>query len=209
MKLIGGYRSPYVRRVAVSLNLVGMPYEHVPASPFDDSDAVRRVNPLVRVPTLVLNDGEMLVESYAILDALNELADEDKKLIPMAGPTRRRVMKLAAIALGATDKLIWSVYERRFRPTDKIHQPWVDHNVGQLLGGLACLNARAKAVGDGWLCAGDRISLADVGAAIVFQQTEMARPELDAASKYPELARFALRCSALGAFSSVAPEMSR
>ena len=137
--------------------------------------------------------GEVLVESYAILDALNEMADPDRRLIPMGGHARRRVMKLTAVALGATDKLIWSVYERRFRPAEKIHQPWIDHNVAQLLGGLDYLEDHA---GDGWIAGDDRISLADVGAVVALQQTELALPDLTPREKFPKLAALALRCEA-------------
>ncbi|MDD9913506.1 MAG: glutathione S-transferase family protein [Rhodospirillaceae bacterium] len=202
MKLIGGTRSPYVRRVAISLTLMGFDYAHEATSPFESPDAIRQHNPLTRIPTLILEDGEVLVESYAILDALNEMAEPDKRLVPMAGEDRRRVMKLTAVATGATDKLIWSVYERRFRPAEKIHQPWIEHNVSQLLGELAYLEGCA---GDSWLAGGDSISLADVGAVVALQQTEMARPDLTPRTEFPQLAALAQRCEPMAAFSSVAP----
>ena len=202
IKLIGGTRSPYVRHVAVSLALMGFEYDHVATSPFEAPDAIREHNPLTRIPTLILDDGEVLVESYAILDAVNEMVDPDKRLIPMDGSARRRVMTLTAVALGATDKLIWSVYERRFRPEEKIHQPWIDHNVAQLLGGLTYLEDHA---GHKWIAGGTRISLADVGAVVVLQQTELARPDLTPREKFPKLAALALRCEAMPAFSRVAP----
>ncbi len=205
MKLIGGYRSPYVRRVAVSINLMGIAYEHEPTSPFNDQDSVRQFNPLSRVPTLVLDNGETLVESYAILDTLNELAEEGRQLIPQCGPGRRRVMKLTAIATGTIDKLIWSIYEKRFRPEDKVHEPWIAHNEAQTLGGLDYLNDCAKTAGDDWLAGGDRISQADVSGSIAFAQTELARPKLEVAERFPYLAVLATRCATMGAFASVAP----
>lgn len=114
-------------------------------------------------------------------------------------------MKLAAIATGATDKLIWSIYERRFRPEEKIHEPWIAHNIAQLLGGLSFLNERAAAVDGAWL-SGSAISLADVSAVVVMQQTEMARPDLAASEKFAHLAEIALRCASIPAFASVAPQ---
>lgn len=204
MKLIGSYRSPYVRRVAASMNLMGIAYEHDPIPVFDDQDAVRKYNPLVRVPTLVLDDGESLVESYAILDALNETADDDKKLIPMSGPDRRQVMKLTAVATGTMDKTVWAVYEGRFHPKEKVHRPWIEHNEDQALGGLGFLNDCAKAAGDGWL-AGDRISEADVSAAVAFAFAAMARPKLEVGGKFPTLAALSERCEAMEAFSTVKP----
>ena len=67
MKLLGTTRSPYVRRVAVSLNLMGLDWKLDTVAVFDDPESVRRYNPLLRIPTLLLDDGEALVESYAIL----------------------------------------------------------------------------------------------------------------------------------------------
>ena len=74
MKLIGNYLSPFVRRVGVSLNALGMPFEHQPLRPSEQPDELRKYNPLARIPALVLDDGEVLIESYAILDALDEMA---------------------------------------------------------------------------------------------------------------------------------------
>src|SRR6056297_2301674 len=106
MKLLGGFLSPYVRRVAVSLNAMGLPWESVPVKVWEEPDSVKQHNPLVRIPTLVLDDGETLVESYAILDALDEIAG-DQRLTPATGPDRRRVMKVTAVGAGAIDKTIW------------------------------------------------------------------------------------------------------
>ena len=205
MKLLGSCRSPYVRRVAASMNLMGMDYEHDAVPVFDEPDAVRAHNPLVRVPTLVMDDGDALVESYAILDTLNEIADEDKRLIPMNGANRRHVMKLTAVATGTMDKTVWAVYEGRFHPKGKIHRPWIEHNEEQALGGLGFLDNCAKAAGDGWLAGGERISEADVSAVVAFVFTELARPKLEVGKKYPDLASLAARCEAMDAFSSVTP----
>lgn len=205
MKLIGAYRSPYVRRVAVSLNLMGMEYEHDPIPVFDEQDAVRKYNPLVRIPTLVLDDGESLLESYAILDTLDDMAGPEKRLLPASGPERRALLKLTAIATGTMDKAIWAVYEGRFHPKEKIHRPWIEHNEEQACGGLGFLNDCAKEAGDGWLGGSDRIGQADVSGAIAYAFTNMARPKLELAERCPALAAFSARCEAMEEFSSVAP----
>ena len=205
MRLIGTYRSPYVRRVAASLNLMGIAYEHDPVAVFDNQDQVRPHNPLIRVPTLILDDGEALVESYAILDALDEMAGPDKRLTPASGPDRRKIMKLTAVATGTIDKTVWSVYEERFHPEEKVHQPWIEHNEEQALGGLGFLDARAKAAGADWLADDARISQADVSSAIAFTFAAAARPKLGIAGKFPDLANFAARCESLDAFTSVKP----
>jgi glutathione S-transferase len=206
--LIGLYRSPYVRRVAVSLNLLGMSYENEAITPFENPELVSPHNPLVRIPTLVLGDGEVLVESYAILDTLDDMSPADKRLMPASGDARKHAMKLTAIATGTMDKAVWAVYEGRFHPKEKFHKPWVEHNEAQAEGGLAYLNdavEAADAVNDGWLAGGDRISQADVSATIAYSFAAMARPKLGVAEKFPSLADYAERMEAMKTFSSVAP----
>lgn len=200
MKLIGNYLSPYVRRVAVSLYTLGMPFELEQVFVFKDPGAVRRHNPLARVPTLILDDGETLVESYAIVDAIDELAGADRRLTPAAGAARRRVMKLTAIGVGAMEKAQWAFYEGRFHPPDKVHAPWVEHNDGQVLSAFAFLDEQARAAGDdGWLAGTDSMSQADIGAAVAWTFAGAVRPALDL-SGFPHLASLAARCEAREAF---------
>ena len=205
MKLMGSYRSPYVRRTAASLNVMGLAYEHDPVAVFDNQDDVRPHNPLIRVPTLILDDGESLVESYAILDALDEIAGDAKRLIPASGTERRKIMKMAAIAVGTMDKTVWAAYEGRFHPKEKIHRPWVEHNEEQALGGLGYLDDLAKAAGNGWFAGGDRMSQADISGSVAFSFAALARPRLEVADKFPNLAAFSARCEAMEAFSSITP----
>ncbi len=205
MKLIGGYNSPYVRRAAVSLNVMGMAYEHIPLSPFRNQDDVRPHNPLVRVPALILDDGETLVESYAILDALDELAGEAKRLIPASGPERRKIMKITAIAVGTIDKTVMAAYEVKFHSEEKIEHSWVEQNENQALGGFGYLDGLAEATGAGWLAGGECMSQADISATVAFTCAGFARPALDVAGACPNLAAFAARLEAMDEFSSVKP----
>jgi len=136
LKLIGSYFSPYTRRVAISLNALDVPYEFITVSVLTEQDKVRIHNPVVRVPVLVLADGEALIESYAILDEIDQMVPSDKALIPRQGAARRTIMQTSALAVACMEKAQWAFYEGRFRPESIIHQPWVDHNDGQVLGGL-------------------------------------------------------------------------
>src|SRR6516162_10688988 len=96
MFLIGQYDSPFVRRVAIALRLYGINFEHRPWSTFGDADKIARYNPLRRVPTLVLDSGESLIESHIILDYLDELVDAANAMIAPRGPERRRHLRIAA-----------------------------------------------------------------------------------------------------------------
>jgi len=200
MKLLGGFLSPYVRRVAVSLNAMGLPWESVPVKVWEEPDSVKQHNPLVRIPTLVLDDGETLVESYAILDALDEIAG-DQRLTPATGPDRRRVMKVSAVGAGAIDKTIWAVYEQRFHSKEKVEMSWVEHNEKQAMGGFEWLDSLAKQAGDNWLC-GPNLTQADVTAAVGFSFAKLTRPKLGLAEKFPALESHNARAEALDAFKN-------
>src|SRR5262245_46710811 len=103
MILVGQYDSPFVRRVAISLKVLGFPYEHDTRSVFGDFDSMRQTNPLGRIPSLVLDDGEVLIDSAAILDHLDEVVGPARALIPPTGPKRREALKRIALATGAID----------------------------------------------------------------------------------------------------------
>ncbi len=82
MILVGQYDSPFVRRVAVSLHVLGVAHEHDMRSVFGDFEAMRRINPLGRIPSLILDDGEILIDSAAILDWLDQSAGPGQALVP-------------------------------------------------------------------------------------------------------------------------------
>jgi glutathione S-transferase len=128
VRLIGNFLSPYVRRVAVSLHLLELPFELEELFVFKEPDVVRRYNPLVRIPVLALDDGANLVESGAILDEIDHMVSPERRLIPSDGLQRRRVVQTAALALACAEKTQWAFYEGRFRPAEKVHTPWIEHN---------------------------------------------------------------------------------
>ena len=162
MILVGMFDSPFVRRVAVSLRVLGLPFEHRNLSVGKDEAQIRALNPLGRVPVLVLPSGESLIESAMILDHLDALAGSDRALLPPAGEARRAAQQWLALATGALDKGIQLVYEQVFRPVDKQHQPWTDRCRRQMDGALAELDARCAAIeGSDWLV-GARIGQADI-----------------------------------------------
>src|ERR1700721_3520326 len=101
MILIGMFDSPFVRRVAVSMNLLNMPFEHRNWSAGKDFELIRQFNPLGRVPILVQPDGETLIESAAILDLLDEYAGPERALLPRSGKDRRDARRLWGVGAGA------------------------------------------------------------------------------------------------------------
>jgi glutathione S-transferase len=203
MRLIGIFLSPFVRRVAVSLSILKLPFEPDEVFVFGEPDIVRRYNPLVRIPVLALDDGENLVESGAILDEIDHMVGPERRLTPGDGPLRRRVVQTAAIALACAEKAQWAFYEDRVRPAEKVHTPWIEHNDEQVLGGFQHLDVAAGKMDDnGWLAGTPNISQADVTTAVAFTFAVLARPNLNLAARFPQLARFTERCENLPAFSS-------
>jgi glutathione S-transferase len=141
MFLIGQYDSPFVRRVAIALRLYGLPFEHRPWSTFGDADKIAPYNPLRRVPTLVLDSGEALIESTAILDYLDELVGPAKAMMAERGETRRRQLRICALGSGLADKAVSLIYERVLRK-DQL-QLWVERCEIQIGGVLAIMVACA------------------------------------------------------------------
>lgn len=144
MLLIGVNRSPYTRRVAITLAAYGVPFEQRALTGFDHREDVRAANPLGRIPALVLDSGEVLVDSAAIVDHLDETYGGAAPLTPRDGAERRAVLKASAMAMGACDKLLAAAYERNRKPPEKVHQPWIDDCVAQAMNALAALDAMAE-----------------------------------------------------------------
>ncbi|MBY6263371.1 glutathione S-transferase family protein [Azospirillum sp. 412522] len=205
MILIGQYDSPFVRRVAVALRLYGMAYEHRPWSVFSDAAEVARFNPLKRVPTLVLADGEVLIESGAILDHLDEVAGPDRALIARQGPDRRRALKLCALSTGLADKAVSLVYERVLHKERS--ELWVERCTGQIGAVLDALEAdRAAAPGPWWF--GDRIGHADIAAGCALRFVGEAHPGVFDRSRWPTLAAHSGACEAMAEFQAVVQPFS-
>ena len=162
VKLVGMFDSPYVRRVALSLAQLGVEFEHLPWSVGKDQLRIRELNPLGRVPVVVLPTGEVLIESSIILDWFDEQAGPERRLLPAAGAPRRVVQDWLALTTGTLDKGIQIVYDKVFKPAEKLHEPWLQRCREQTGGALAELERRcAERAGAEWLV-GDSISQADI-----------------------------------------------
>lgn len=168
MLLIGMFDSPFVRRVAITMKLLEIPFEHGNWSVGRDFDRIREYNPLGRVPTLVTDDGEKLMESGAILDYLDERAGPERALLPQAGPERRQALNLMAMATGAAEKGLLQIYERVFRPEERRHQPWVDRCRTQMSSSLAAIDRHLGERGVSQWLVGRRMTQADITAVCVF-----------------------------------------
>jgi len=200
MILIGQYDSPFVRRVGIALTLYGLSFEHRPWSTFGDAEAIRRYNPLVRVPTVVLDDGDVLVDSHVIIDHLDSLVPADRAMYPREEPARRQALKVAALTAGLSDKAVSLFYEQRLHK--EVSALWVERCRGQIEGVLAVLEAdRARRSGDHWF--GDRIGHADIAVAASLRHLGESQPGLADMARLPALAAHCARLEALPAFRAV------
>ncbi len=144
--LVGMYDSPFVRRVAVTMQFYRLPYEHQPWSVFSNPDQVRRYNPLGRVPALMIDDDEVLVESASILDYLDELVGPERALLPRSGVERRHQLRLISTALGACEKAVAIVYETEKRAPGTQDPHWLARLHDQVEGAVAWLEPRVPAL---------------------------------------------------------------
>jgi len=198
MILIGQYDSPFVRRVAVSLRVLGFEYQHDTRSVFGDFDAMRRLNPLGRIPSLVLDDGEILIDSAAILDWLDQSVGPERALIPPTGPERRQVLRRMALATGVIDKAGAATYERLIRPSAYRWPEWIERCRTQATGGVEALAAES------WPTAG-RLDQAQITTACMIRYVRMTDPDLIPTGQYPALDALSDRCEARPEFQATNP----
>ena len=201
MILIGQYDSPFVRRVGIALTLYGMPFEHRPWSTFGEADKIRPYNPLTRVPTLVLDDGEVLIDSTVILDYLDGLVPAQKRMFPVAEPARRRALKVATLGVHTAEKAVSLFYEKVLHK-QTASDVWVSRCRTQISGGLAALEPdRAARKTEWWF--GDTIGHADIAVAAALRFIGDAHQGVIAMAEFPALAAHAQRCEALPAFQAI------
>jgi len=199
--LVGQYDSPYVRRVAVTLHLYGVPFTRNAISVFGDAEEMARIHPLVRIPSLVLDDGEVLIDSAAIIDHLDETAGTATALTPRSGKERRRVLQATVAATGAIDKAGAVVYERHFHEGAQLSHPWETRCKGQLAGTLRWLESQLKGE---WLT-GAKMTQADVATACMIGYLKLRLPEALREADYPELDRHSAACEKMDAFVACRP----
>ena len=198
MILVGQYDSPYVRRVAISLRVLGFEYRHDTRSVFADFDDMRKVNPLGRIPSLVLDRGETLIDSAAILDWLDEEVGPERALLPRSGAGRRHALRLIALATGAIDKAGAATYERVIRPAAYRFPDWIERCRTQAAGAIQALGAEP------WPDDAP-LDQAHITTACMIRYVRMADPELLPAGRFPALDSLAERAEARPEFRATFP----
>jgi glutathione S-transferase len=194
MLLIGMFDSPFVRRVAVSMKLLAVPFEHANWSVGKDFERIRQYSALGRVPALVLDDGEVLCESAMILDYLDDCVGQERALLASTGKARRDALRLMALSIGAAEKGRDQIYERVFRPQTRQYDVWVDRLQSQMHGALGELERYCSARDAGHWLVGNAIGQADISVACAYTFLNEALPAAGIAQRYRHLAQVAARC---------------
>ena len=159
---------------------------------------MRAVNPLGRIPALVLDDGEVLIDSAAILDWLDQTVGPERALLPAGGVERRQALRRIALATGAIDKIGAAVYERTLRPAALRWPEWTLRCLTQGTGALAALAAEP------WP-ATEKLDQPQITTACMLRYVQMADPDLLPPGRFPALDALATRCEALPAFQATWP----
>jgi glutathione S-transferase len=198
VELIGMLDSPYVRRVAISLQLLGLRFEHRSVSVFRTFDEFRRINPVVKAPTLICDDGTLLMDSTLILDYAEHLAAPGRSLMPAATEARLVALRAIGLALAACEKSVQIIYERELRPAEKQHAPWVIRVTNQL---AAAYRALDQAIGS---YPGDHKApdQALITSAVAWTFTQALLPDVVRADDYPRLRDLAAAAETLPAFTA-------
>jgi glutathione S-transferase len=199
MILVGQYDSPPTRRVAVALHHYGIPFTRDTRSIFGDAAAIGQISPLTRIPALILNDGEVLIDSAAILDHLDEQAGE-LALCPASGPARRQVLQMTALAQGTLEKAAAVVYERHFHKGPQQSAEWLARCLGQARAGLDELTRR---LAHPYAC-GQRLSHADVMITTMVWYMQDRMDEVLSPAAHAALIALAGHCETLPAFRAAA-----
>ena len=200
MILIGQYDSSFVRRVGIALRLYDIPFEHRPWSILGDAEKIQPLNPLIRVPTLILDSGDVLIESNLILDYIDSLVPPERRMVSQAEPERHGALKIVGLATGLADKAVSLFYERVLHA--EVSPVWVDRCRSQIAATLAMLEAdRAARDGSYWF--GETMGHADIAVAACLRHAMEANPGVIDLDAYPALKAHAAQLEALPVFQEI------
>ena len=198
LQLVGMLDSPYVRRVAVALQLLDLPFEHRSVSVFRGYAQFEAINPVVKAPTLVCDDGTVLMDSTLIIDYAQLLAGPRRSLMPADMAPRRHALRVLGLALAACEKSVQIVYENNTRPPEKRHPPWRDRVGGQLR--AACGALETELAARPLPSTSATLDLAGLTTAVVWYFIQRATPAAAPAAACPRLQAYSAEVERLPEF---------
>lgn len=206
LQLIGMLDSPYVRRTAISLAAMGVEFEHKPLSVFNNFLEFQQINPAVKAPTLVLDDGDILMDSNLIIRYAESLVPTECHLLPTAAKDVQPLLQIVSLALAACEKAVQLFYEQNLRPVEKQHQPWVERVTSQMQ--AACLLLEKKWQTHATALETQPLNQAQITSAVVWQFIQSVLADVVPAEQFPhlqKLSQFAESSPVFLAFPPVGP----
>ena len=191
--LMGWNRSPYTRRVAISMYVYAIEFDQRAQTAWDHYDDVKQFNPIVKIPALVTEEGKMIVESAAILDYLDCRVGPERALMPPPSPLRDRTRQIVALATAIIDKGRELRYEVHLRPAELRYEPWIKRWSGLLTSAIEALDAM---IGEPY-AAGERLTQADITTGVMVDMYRNMHRHLLPAGQYFRLDALAARCHAM------------
>lgn len=203
MRLIGMLDSPYVRRVAISLEYLGVPFEHEAISVFSTFEQFQDVNPVVKAPSFVCDDGEVLMDSSLILQFFEATQTGAGSLwTKSSAKLMQHETRAVGLALAACEKSAQIVYERNLRPPSAQYEPWIERVKRQLLAAYAGLEREVQVHK---LAFSESRSQASITAAVAWQFTQSMLATVVPVEKYPGLVELSARMERTPEFLKYSP----
>ncbi|MEO8627345.1 MAG: glutathione S-transferase [Betaproteobacteria bacterium] len=201
MRLVGMLDSPYVRRVAISLEMLGVAFHHEPVSVFSTFEKFQSINPVVKAPTLVCDNGDVLMDSSLILQFID--SNIETSLWSRDQSERQLEFRAVGLALAACDKSVQIIYERNLRPASAQYEPWLERVTGQLLAAYAGLEREVQSRAAAFSVSR---SQAVVTAAVAWQFTQSMLAEIVHVKNHPGLAALSERLEGSPEFQKYPPD---
>jgi glutathione S-transferase len=201
MKLLGSAGSPFVRKVRVIAAEKNIPIEYVVQRPNVPGSPVPQLNPLGKIPLLVLDDGEVVYDSVVIAEYLDGLKAEPR-LVPVDFAGRIAVKRFEALGDGLAEIAVTISHDLGPMNDPERRAEWMPRQHGKLQRTLATYEQSIK--GSTWLH-GDQFSLADICAGYALFYLDQVLADVDWRGQYPGLVAYAQRLAGRESFVMTAP----
>ncbi|MRW86937.1 glutathione S-transferase [Pseudoduganella sp. FT26W] len=202
MKLIGSLASPYVRKVRVVLAEKKLDYQFELENVWAEDTIISQWNPLGKVPSLIMEDGTVMIDSRVMVEYLDTLTPVCK-LLPPNGRDRADVKCWEALADGMVDAAVSVRLERTMRPPEQQSEEWMARQMRKVHLSMKSLSEK---LGEQAYCAGIHYSLADVAVGCALGWLAFRFPEITWRDDYANLARLYDKLSERPSFKDTAPQ---
>ena len=202
MKLIGSLASPFVRKVRVVLAEKKLECQFELENVWAADTAIQQVNPLGKVPCLIMEDGTAMIDSRVMVEYLDTLTPVCK-LLPQNGRERADIKCWEALADGILDAAVLVRLERTLRAPEQQSAQWVARQMSKVTAGLATL---AQKLDESPYCAGTHYTLADVAVGCMLGWLQFRFPEISWRDDHANLARLYDKLSERQSFKDTQPQ---